>query len=109
MQRFGAVLVRKRLLRTGAHHHLARKGRPALAVEHIFEEHVGGAGFGHMIHQQVVVHLLMPVGDGDAGRLAIGLGAEQSHIGHRARNAGGKSQSIEAHAAASLLFYVDIG
>ena len=40
--------------------------------------------------------------------MTIGAGAEQAHIGHRARNAGGEGQTIEAHAAASLLFYVDI-
>ena len=105
----GTCLLRERLLCTRTHEHFSGKGGFAFAVEHIFVEHIGGAGFSHVLDEDAVVHALVAIGNHRSCGLTVGTATEEAGIDHRARNSGEQGDGVDGNAAVGLLLYVDVG
>ena len=101
-------LLREALLRALFHEHQSRKCADAMAIKHIFIEHIARATGRSVVHHKAVVHALLPIGHDHSACHHIGSLAIEAEVEAVACLSAGEGHAVVGNVRRGGLVHVHI-
>ena len=101
-------LLREALLRALLHEHQSRKCTDAMAIKHIFIEHIARTTWRSVVHHKAVVHALLPIGHDHSACHHIGSLAIEAEVEAVACLSAGEGHAVVGNVRRGGLVHVHI-